>query len=87
MPRQDEALTEETGADIRHSVSFLRGQALAFAACRYPAAAPGVKETREIDRSHLDTSGHLFGKGFLRRLFPYAPPPPANLNIRFVEPG
>lgn len=87
MPRQDEALTEGIGADVRHSASFLGGQAPAFAACRHPAAASEVKEAWETGRSCLDTPGHLFGKGFLRRLFQHEPPPPAHFDIRFVEPG
>lgn len=87
MPRQDEALTEGIGADVRHSASFLSGQAPAFAACHHPAAALGVKEAWGTDRSCLDTPGHLFGKGFLRRLFSHEPPLLAHFDIRFVEPG
>lgn len=87
MPRQDETLTEGVGADVGHSASFLGTQVPAFAACRHLAAAPGGKEAWEADRSRRNTPGHLFGKGFLRRLFPHEPPPPAHFNIHFVEPG
>ena len=37
-------------------------------------------------RGFNPTVTNLFGEGYLRRLYAHAPPPPANFNIRFVEP-
>ncbi len=38
-------------------------------------------------RDFTPTITHTYGEGLMRRLYPEAPPPPANFNIRFVEPG
>ena len=37
-------------------------------------------------RDFTPTITHTYGEGLMRRLYPQAPPPPANFNIRFVEP-
>ena len=37
-------------------------------------------------RGFNPTVTNLFGEGYLPRLYAHAPPPPANFNIRFVEP-
>ena len=38
-------------------------------------------------RDFTPTITHTYGEGIMRRLYPEAPPPPANFDIRFVEPG
>ncbi len=38
-------------------------------------------------RNFAPTITHTYGEGLMRRLYPHAPPQPANFNIRFVEPG
>ena len=38
-------------------------------------------------RDFTPTITHTYGEGLMRRLYPEAPPPPANFGIRFVEAG